>query len=197
MTWTRLDDQWCDGEEVNELSLPARWHYLCLIQWCSRTKRYDGLLRLKDAQRCSDLEDTPALISELAEQGLVQWQGDRLKVVRIDEHIPPPSVRENSERSKVRMRRSRAHRNGDHSHCLPKNCEFAPAGNAAVEEVRAGSKSHVAHDVTRNTRTGQDRTGQALYNQVSNEIEPTVTAWEVAQIPNSEPGSVSGFGAVA
>lgn len=154
MTWTRLDDTWTDLPELAELPLEARWHYLCMIQFCSRTKRYDGVLKVADARRCSDVDDPVAAMALLTTAGLLSnGQPGHVKVQRIEDHIPPPSVRDASEKTKVRMARSRRHKNGDHSECLPGNCPHVSI-NEKTGEVQ------VTRDVTRNTRTGQDRTGR-------------------------------------
>ena len=157
MTWTRLDDLWVDGTELAELSYEDRWHYLCLIQFCSRTQRYDGILRVADARRSSDLDDPDAALDRLVAIGLVHRQPDgRVKVGRIDEHIPPPSVRNAADASRVRKQRSRAHKNGDHSMCLPEHCE-----HTRVDKQTGEVTSPVTPRVTRDTGTGQDGTGQA------------------------------------
>lgn len=148
MTWTRLDDCWTDDPVINDLPLQDRWHYLALIQFCSRTKKYDGCLRAVDAYRCSDHPDARGAVQRMAALGLVTIAGANVKVLRIDEHIPPPSVRESSERAAVRVRRSRQHKAGDHSQCLPKYC---PEASAAAPPVTP--------DVTRNTGSGQVRSG--------------------------------------
>lgn len=177
MSWTRLDDAWTDSPRLVELSFQARWHYLALIQFCSRTKRFDGVLRIADARRCSDVDDPARELAALEAVGLLTvLKTGEVKLSQIDEHIPPPSVRENSERSKIRMRRKRKHDNGDHSDCLPDRCPKAP----------------VTGDVTRNTRTGQDGTGRASYKEplnsetFENQDQQDFSTWEVARIPNSE-----------
>lgn len=162
MTWTRLDDTWTDLPELADLPHDERWHYLCMIQFCSRTLRYDGVLKVADARRCSDVDNPDEALDHLAAVGLVHRQADgRVKVAKIDEHIPPPSVRENSEKSKVRMQRMRAHKNGDHSLCLPERCEHVDL-DKATGEITTTSQPPVTASVTRNTGTGQDGTGQAL-----------------------------------
>lgn len=42
MSWTRLDDRWCDDEVFEDMDYEARWHYLCMIQYCSRNEKYSG-----------------------------------------------------------------------------------------------------------------------------------------------------------
>lgn len=161
MTWTRLDDTWTDLPELAVLRFDIRWHYLAMIQFCSRTKRYDGVLKLADARRCSDVDDPAAAITELTSAGLlVQLSPSSIKVGRIDDHIPPPSVREHSAKTKIRMSRHRRHKNGDHSDCIPGNCDQVKVDTTTGE---------VTGDVTRNPGTGQDGTGQD-YKQSSRDV---------------------------
>lgn len=171
MTWTRLDDTWTDLPELADLAHDVRWHYLCMIQFCSRTKRYDGVLKLADARRCSDIEDPASAIRILTTAGLLSnGQPGLVKVQRIEDHIPPPSVREASDKAKVRMARSRKHKNGDHSDCLPGNCPHITT-DESTGEVK------VTDVVTRNTRTGQDRTGQDLVAPKSASQELADDGW--------------------
>ena len=169
MTWTRLDDTWTDNTILADLSFEDRWHYLALIQFCSRTKKFDGLVRAVDARRCSDHPHPDTAHTNLVNVGLLVNMGKTFKVTQIDEHIPPPSVRENAEKSKVRMKRMRQHKVGDHSICLPDSCDqtgpsapLAPTSKALGPVVSEGVSTEVTQSVTRNTGTGQDRTGQLL-----------------------------------
>lgn len=144
MTWTRLDDRWCDDPVFETVDMAARWHYLSMIQHCSRTERYNGVLRLVDARRCSDVDDPAAALGSLVLAGLVEnVDGATVRLVRIDQHIPPPFMRDGERKraQRERKQRERAHKAGDHTHCLPGHCPDTG-------------------DVTRDTGTGQDGTGQ-------------------------------------
>lgn len=170
MTWTRLDDGFTDRPVLDGLPYDVRWHYLSLIGLCSRTGRFDGYVPASAARRCSDVPDPAAALAALVAVGLLAVESDGYRVPLIDEHVPPPSVRENSVKAKVRMARHRAHKAGDHSGCLPSSCP-----EASTVDVVTGV-------VTRNTGTGQDGTGQA------GEVEPTNTSpWP----PVRQPGSSS------
>lgn len=149
MTWTRISDNWTERADLGHLTHADRWHYLALIVLCSRSGAFDGKLRLVDARRASDHEDPVGALGRISDAGLIEMTSDGIRLVEIEDHVPPPSVRKASELGKFRMRRSRAHKAGDHSLCLPKNCE----------QVDPAS-SDVTRDVTRNTGTGRDRTGQ-------------------------------------
>lgn len=154
MTWTRLDDLWTDSTVFANLDFADRWHYLAMIQFCSRTAKVDGVLRVIDARRCSDHPDPDKAVRNLNDCGLVTIGEGTVTVNQIADHVPPPSVRENAEKTRIRMQRMRKHKIGEHSECLPKWCDQAPARNSL-------------NDVTRNTGTGQDGTGRALDNEGS------------------------------
>jgi hypothetical protein len=140
VTWTRLDDSWSERRDLGNLPVHVRWHYLAMIQFCSRTDRVDGLIRRRDAQRCSDVDDVDAALADLVAAGFLTTEGASFRVVEIDSHVPPPYVRKSAEQARVRKQRSRAHKSGDHSLCR-EHCE-------------------VTGDVTRDPGTGQDGTGQ-------------------------------------
>lgn len=148
MTWTRLDDGWCERQVFEELPYEARWHYLAMIQFCSRNHRYDGVMRGVDARRCSDLDDPATAVAMLAAAGLLEVSDTSVRVVHIEEFIPPPHLRdeERKRRQREEKRRSRLHRSGDHSICLPSHCPHSP--------------TDVTADVSTDTGTGQDRTGR-------------------------------------
>lgn len=210
MSWTRLDDAWTEMTELAELEHGVRWHYLAMIQFCSRTDKVDGVMRVLDAYRCSDYLDPEGAIKALEKAGLVKSipssnpMKATVKVIRIDDHIPPPSVRNKREADKLRKRRQRAHDAGDHSLCIADKCPHVTP--------------NVTRDVTRDPGTGQDRTGRDNEDAVSDEkvdlktgevrfqssrpLSPAeqkaevaarayaakaVTSWDVAQIPQDEP----------
>lgn len=145
MSWTRLDDLMVEWPAWDGVSHAARWHYLCLVQACSRAQRWDGRLSTTRAGRVSDVDDPSACVAELEKAGLVYLDEGHVVIVRIEEHIPPKSIRDNAKDSKIRMRRKRAHDRSDHSLCLPEKCDQAPVTPS------------VTPPVTRNARTGQDR----------------------------------------
>lgn len=136
-----------------------RWHYLCLVQLCSRTERLDGRLSRSAALRASDVDDPARALAELAAVGLVVPEAGGFLLPRIGEHVPPPSVRKSTEATRERMRRSRAHKVGDHSLCLSGNC---PDALDVTRDVTRNSAEpeRVTSPVTRNTGTGRDGTGR-------------------------------------
>jgi len=150
VSWLRFDDAFCEWSEWDITTTDVRWAYVCLVQACSRGKYWDGRLPKKRAiaalvaqvdnpQQCLERLAILSLIHELRREEIVQ-------LPRIHEHIPPPGVRANTEKSKIRMRRKRAHDAGDHSLCL----DTCPVTGTVTDLV------------TRNTRTGQDRTKEVV-----------------------------------
>ncbi|MGW9762510.1 hypothetical protein [Micrococcus aloeverae] len=158
MSWTRLDDLWAEQMEARELSLSARWHYLCLIQRCSRIGLREGTLRRKDALRVSDVDDPEVVLTELLAAELLTADGDSVTVVNVLDHLPTEAALAKKEHDRERQRRhrerERAHEAGDHALCVP-------GGKCKVVN---GSPQDVTRDVTptvtRDVGTGQDGPGQ-------------------------------------
>lgn len=132
MTWTRLSDNWTDRPDIADLDYPERWHYLCLVVMCSRTERWDGILRVIDARRASDHPNPDAAHAVLVKAGFITIDGTRVHVLEVEDHVPPPSARK---KSTDRVRRKRAHDDGNHSLCQPRFCPLAsrPAGSAIAD----------------------------------------------------------------
>lgn len=152
MTWTRLDDAWTDQAIFEQLPYDVRWHYLALLQFCSRTNRYDGVVTGKDARRCSDVPDPVTALMTLHNVGLVATDERGYRLPFIDQHVPPPYMRDEQRKQaqRLRKRRERMHKNGDHALCDPEHCPVS---------------TPVPSDVTRDTGTGRDRTGREVGNQ--------------------------------
>lgn len=183
MSWTRLDDGWTDSTEFADLDHATRWHYLALIQFCSRTGRYDGLMRRGDALRCSDVDDPGGALAALAADGLIALEDKHVRVLRIEEHVPSPAKRAETEQARIRKRRSRAHLSGDHSSCLPATCDQAP--------TEQGDRD-VTRDVTRDVGTGRAGTGISCSDASEVDLpespEGSAVDWSVAEIPQEDPG---------
>lgn len=143
MSWTRLDDTWGDDPVFDNLNHQARWHYLMMIQVCSRGERYDGTMRFAKARNCSDVDDPTGCIGDLIATGLVEnVDGDTLRLVRIDRHLPPQYMRDPERKARQRERKARQ---------------------------RAKSSEGVPRDVTRDPGTGQDGSGQEVPPPVTSE----------------------------
>jgi len=162
MPWTRLDDGWTEQSVLADLSFEARWHYLCMIQFCSRTKHFDGFIRAVDAMRCSDVTDPEKSLRELIDVGLIVADQRGYMVHRMEEdHAPPVWVRNRTESNKLAKRRQRSHEAGDHSLCLPERCGHAVDADEVAS--RQPDKSFGIDRADRhadNRADSQDRTGQ-------------------------------------
>lgn len=188
MTWTRLDDGWTDRQVFEALPHDVRWHYLCLIQFCSRNHRYDGTMRRVDALRCSDVDDPAAALLTLAAAELVQQEDGIVRLPLIEEHIPPPSMRDErrKERQRAEKRRSRLHRGGNHVECLPDRCPHAVqiADVSIHVSTDAGTgrdgpgRDVRTHAHTREDRPRNDGADLAEPNGYASPAEPPPAYWD-------------------
>jgi hypothetical protein len=121
VSWVRYDDTFTGRPAWDGVSYEARWLYIALVEVCCRQERLTGVLPYGVAQRASDVPHPDACLVELVSAGWLKCDDDTVTLLSIDDHIPPPSVRLNAQRSKERMRRmrerKRLHSLGDHSHC--------------------------------------------------------------------------------
>lgn len=165
MSWTRFDDGWCEEPIILDLGLDARWHYISMIQYCSRTKRFDGVMRSTEALRCSDVPEPESALAQLVDVGLVVLADSGHYVIpNMEEgHAPPVWVRNKAEASKMSKRRSRSHDAGDHALCAPGECEGGASKGASKGASGRGSAQKRAGGASASTsrmhdsRTGQDR----------------------------------------
>jgi hypothetical protein len=115
VTWTKLDDRFTDDPVWENVSLAGRWHYLALIEQCTRYDRFDGRVPLDRARRASDVDDPDACVSELVKAGLLAVDDEAVTVVRIAEqnaYVLPPYLRDENRKpaQNERKRRSRENR---------------------------------------------------------------------------------------
>lgn len=169
MSWTRLDDLWCERRELADINFADRWHYLAMIQYCSRADLRDGVMRGVDARRCSDHPDPNRALAELSKVGLIvsDVERDTYTVTEVDSHLPSDASRKRTIDSRERQRRKRKHDAGDHTTCLERYCDQAP------RDVTRDSNA----DVTRDVGTGRDGTGQASTGGGSQKVTST---WDTA-----------------
>lgn len=201
MTWTRLDDAWTERADLAELSHADRWHYLGMIQRCSRTGNQAGILRAVDAERASDHPNPSDALEHLTERGILQrMSGDRYRLVEIEDYLPSAATIRRTEQARERQRRKRAHDAGDHSQCRPGTCEDAPGEGEQVSGEREGvsrsaspvsRRCHapVTRDKTRDVGTGRDGTGRDYGSSDFRSLE-SVTDWDTVtpgEAPVEEP----------
>lgn len=140
VTWTRLTDNFVEDKAFEGLTAEVRWHYLCLIQYCSRTGRYDGCVTRYNARYVSGSEPSSPddVVAALVKAELLveSPEDGTMLIVRIDEHIPPPHMRDEQRKSSTRARVQR-HR----------------------DRKRAEQTGENVTSETRYTRTGPNRPG--------------------------------------
>lgn len=97
MAWLRLDDGFPDHPKVLELSEAKRWRWVRLLCYCARFET-DGVVRPTVLRRLG------LQASELVALGLLDQDGDELRVHDFLEYNPS---REDLERERERWRRSK------------------------------------------------------------------------------------------
>lgn len=179
MAWLSFDDGYTDQPVWDGLPYDTRWHYHAFIQKCCATRRYDGLLRLTAALRCSDVPDPERCLKELIEAGLLADHGAEVEAVHIEDFLPPPHLRPEQEaprkrRNQAEYRRRKCERGEHDRHCPADTCPARqervtgnPRGNPAgdpgsgrvgVVSQRVRSKSTSVKD---QTSLRADRIGKA------------------------------------
>lgn len=182
MSWTRADDGWGQKLEQRLEGFADRWHYWQMIQHCSRNALWSGRLRLIDARRCSDHPEPDSALDALLSAGMIERGVDYVIIKNFElDHAPPAHMRDKKS-VRERKQRSRGHNSGDHSKCKPGSGD-SPAN--CEQSSRENFPSRVTRDVTRDTRTGQDRTG--LDN--GNVTEPV--EWPTPSVPGSSSESTA------
>jgi hypothetical protein len=160
VSWLRYSDDFTEWAEWDHTPLSARWAYVCLIQACSRGKYWDGRLPKKKATAAlmAQVHDPQKAIEQLEAVGLAHDHHDQLVVVlpRIEDHIPPAYIRENADKSKIRMRRKRAHDAGRHQECLPDSCPDAPSVTQIVTRNTGTGRGYVVTSPSKTKSAGED-----------------------------------------
>lgn len=162
MSWTRLDDSWTERPELERIQHDDRWHYLCMIQRCSRTGNREGFLTHAAAQRCSDHPEPRRALAGLQAVGLIKQTDGGWLLLEISEHVPSDATLKRTESLRLYQKRSRAHRSGDHALCLPKNCQHAVIRDDVSDDSmltgddRGVSSDDVSDDVMMKARRNDD-----------------------------------------
>lgn len=158
LSWTRLTDTWVDTPAFYPLAYSTRWHYLAMIQHCSRNSLHDGVMRLVDARRASDVAEPNVEVDTLIAAELVERvDAATVRLIYIADHVPSQETLDAKDQAKVRMRRHRKHKAGDHSECQPDKCP--EAGDVAVTSL---ATSRDRPSPTQTVGTGQDGPGQEV-----------------------------------
>jgi hypothetical protein len=157
---------------LRPLSTDTRWHYLAMIQWCSRNGDLDGTIRVADARRVSDISDSDEAVSALIAAELVTQLDDHtLQIVNIKDHVPSPDLLARMETDRARAQRYRKHKAGDHSLCTLDKCSEAPSRDAS------DSSSRDAPGLD-GDRTGLAVTGGKVPDVTDDDIEKEAAEYE-------------------
>ena len=126
MTWASYSDDFTGRPAWDEVPYSARWHYLALVERCCRDHRWDGALPRQTALRVSDCLDPERDMLALETHGWVTDDGANVRVVFIDDHIPPPGQRPDKylprKRANQRAYRERRCGEGIHDRSCPTSC---------------------------------------------------------------------------
>lgn len=126
MSWTSYGDDFTGRPCWDGVDHATRWHYLALVERCTRDRRWDGLLPLQAALRCSDVPDPEKALATLEFLGMVTVQSEVVAVTFIEEHIPPPQSRPDvllpRKRANLRDHRQRKCDRGEHDRHCPQGC---------------------------------------------------------------------------
>ena len=149
MSWASYGDDWTSRPVWDQVDYETRWHYFSVVERCCRDRRWSGELPRQAALRCSDVSDPSSCLDTLASVGLLAFDGEIVRVVFIEEHIPPeqsrPEVMLPRKRKNLSDHRRRKCERGEHdSHCPP-GCPDRgksvgkPAGKPSGKPVTPGT----------------------------------------------------------
>lgn len=88
-----LPQEWMWWDEVVALSLGARWHFLALITHCADLRDYDGEISVNRARNLiADPVHCDETLAELATAGFVEIQDGDLRIVDVEQFMPPRAI---------------------------------------------------------------------------------------------------------
>lgn len=196
MSWLRYSDDYTQDRVWENVGYEARWHFKALIEACSQSRRWDGALSRRLAERASDVPDPAECLRELHAAGLIcvtdgvtdhasGTQGHApdcvtdhapgIAIPTIEDHIPSESNRDENrlprKRANTAAWRARKCAAGAHSKdCPPDTCELKLAKKAA-RAAKAGNGG-VSDSVTAHAGTGRDGTGPTTLTPSKSESRP-------------------------
>lgn len=123
MTWTKLGDEF--GDEARDLTDAELRTHIEALGWSNR-RGLDLHIPKRDLNRFAESEQAGEAVTGLLVKGWWEERGDDWYVgVKFPEwQLERAVVEQRREASALRMRRSRMHKAGDHSICLPEHCAY-------------------------------------------------------------------------
>jgi hypothetical protein len=154
MTDARFPERWLNDRRRLRLSDAAFRLMMNALAW-SVANRTDGVIHLEDLELIPNAE--PWYANELVTAGLWNRSGDRWVMGEFEDTQLTARELEVLDNLRVtdrmKKRRQRAHKNGDHSLCRPDTCARVPGTFPGTGEDR--------------TETGQDRTTEVQETSAS------------------------------
>jgi hypothetical protein len=168
MTWTRLDDGFCDRSELLELDRSTRLLYVEALVWCNRTGS-NGVISRGLLSRFTDHDDPQTAAAELVTAGL--WDETAVGWTVVDflrDQLSREQVEQLREKGRQRQARARLHRSGDHSLCVAPYCKL---GNAVTDGV-SNETPNLSEPVQATPRPGTGTVIEHTTNGVSDAVTP-------------------------
>jgi hypothetical protein len=121
VTWTKLGDEFSD--EARDLSDAEHRTHVDALGWSNR-RGLDLLVPKRDLRKFAESPDAEAAVVGLVVKGWWEDRGDCWYAgLRFPEwQLERAVIKQRQEANALRVRRSRMHKAGDHSLCLPENC---------------------------------------------------------------------------
>jgi hypothetical protein len=153
VSWASYGDDWTGRPVWDGVDYATRWHYLAMVERCVRDRRWDGVLPLQAALRCSDVTNPVACIAELVRIQMVVTTETTITIVFIEEHIPPkksrPEVLLPRKRKNLADFYERKCERGEHNSRCPRTCpdrEGKPDGKPASPGTGTGTGKSALRD---------------------------------------------------
>ncbi len=156
MTWTKVGDELPDNPALLQLPRGVRWMHLEFLVW-SNKHGTDGRIPAHVIRKVTDEPDPAAAVDGLVEVGMWERDGDSFRIVGfLDDQPSAADVERTQALARERQRKTRQHRNGDHSLCDERYCRQTTS--RVTDGVTNGVTDGVSHSPptrpTRPTRAG-------------------------------------------
>lgn len=142
MTWLRFTDTVAERPVWEQLGTDAFMLHVAALGYSNRHSA-DGRLTRSQVRRLLWLDDPLEVAARLVAAGV--WETDDDAFVMVDDladQLDSDEVARMRENNRIRTKRSRLHRQGDHSICDPRYCQhYKAAGQTQVRDTsRDGSR---------------------------------------------------------
>jgi hypothetical protein len=158
VTWTKLGDEFSD--QARDLTDAEHRTHVDALIWSNR-RGLDLHIPKRDLPRFAESDAAADAVTGLVVKG---WWKDRGDTWHVGVHFPEwqlerAVIEKRREGSALRMRRSRMHKAGEHSICLPERCADVARNETRNETRDPGRCADVARNETRNETRDPGRVG--------------------------------------